>query len=58
MKWLFAAVVVVACMLMGAAMIFVDKGIIVNSAVCALGALLSFLLAYQMQSRYSYLNDE
>ncbi|WP_196159572.1 hypothetical protein [Reinekea sp. G2M2-21] len=57
MKWLFLMVVVVACVMLGAAMVFIDNGIFRDSVICALGALFGFLLAYQMQARYSILDD-
>jgi Na+-transporting NADH:ubiquinone oxidoreductase subunit NqrE len=58
MKWLFLAVVVVACVLLGASMVFIDNGILRDSIVCGLGALFGFLLAYQMQAKYSVLDDD
>jgi hypothetical protein len=58
MKWLFLFIVVVACTLLGAAMVFIDNGILRDSVLCVLGALFAFLVAYQMQARYSFLDDD
>ena len=58
MKWLFLLVVIVACVMLGASMVFIDNGILRDSIVCGLGALFGFLLAYQMQARYSVLDDD
>lgn len=58
MKWLFLLIVVIACTLLGTAMVFIDNGILRDSVICGLGALLAFLAAYQMQSRYSFLDDD
>jgi len=58
MKWLFILVVVIACTLLGAALVFVDSGILRDSVICALGALFGFLLAYRLQARYKMLRDD
>ena len=58
MKLVFMMVVIVACFMLGAAMVFVDNGILRDSVVCGLGALFGFLLAYQMQSKYSILDEQ
>jgi len=58
MKWLFLLVVLMACVMLGAAMVFIDIGILRDSVVCGLGALFGFLLGYQMQARYSVLDDD
>lgn len=58
MKLLFLGIVVLACTLLGAAMVFIDSGILRDSLLCGLGALFAFLLAYQMQNKYSLLDDE
>lgn len=57
MKWLFFVVVALACTLLGLTMILLDLGVLSASAICALGALAGFLVAYRMQSHYSILDD-
>ena len=57
MKWFFILVVLTACTMLGAAMVFIDNGIIQDSILCALGALFSFLVAYQLQARYSVFEE-
>ncbi|WP_320826482.1 hypothetical protein [Reinekea sp.] len=58
MKLIFILVVIMACTMLGAAIVFIDSGILRDSIACGLGALLGFLLAYQLQSRYSILRDD
>ncbi|WP_154650904.1 hypothetical protein [Reinekea blandensis] len=57
MKWVFFFVVMAACLLLGTAMVLIDHGVIRDSAICGVGALVGFLIAYQMQSRYTILDD-
>lgn len=57
MKWLFFAVVMLACALLGVAVVLIDHGGLVDSAIFGLGALLGFLVAYRMQARYSILDE-
>jgi hypothetical protein len=58
MKGLFLVTVFTACALLGTSMVFIDSGVFSLSILCALGALIAFLIAYQMQSHYSFLDDD
>lgn len=44
--------------MLGAAMVFIDSGILRDAVICGLGALLGFLIAFRMQSRYTLLRDD
>ena len=58
MKWLFLLIIIIAVFMLGAAMVFIDAGILRDSVICGLGALLGFLIAFRMQTRYTLLRDE
>lgn len=58
MKWLFFSVVLLACVLLGAAMVFIDGGVVSYFLISGLGALVAFLLAYQLQARFSILDED
>lgn len=57
MKGFFVLLVIFACGLLGAAMVFVDSGVMLDSAVCALAALVCFLAAYQLNTRFLNMDD-
>ncbi|MBU2864170.1 hypothetical protein QWZ13_19305 [Reinekea marina] len=58
MKGLFLITVFTACALLGTAMVLIDSGLFSLSIFCTLGALIAFLVAYQLQTHYSLLDDE
>ncbi len=58
MRFVFVFVVVLACIMLGAGMVFADSGVMGDSIICLLGALISFLLAYQMQKQSTFLYDD
>jgi glycopeptide antibiotics resistance protein len=58
MKWLFLLIIIIAVFMLGAAMVFIDSGILRDAVICGLGALLGFLIAFRMQSRYTLLRDD
>ncbi|ATX75404.1 hypothetical protein [Reinekea forsetii] len=58
MKWLFLLIIIIAVVMLGAAMVFIDAGILRDAVICVLGALLGFLIAFRMQAHYTLLRDD
>ncbi len=55
MKLLMLAIIVAACVMLGASMVFIESGILRDAVILGLGAFLGFLVAYQIQKRFSVL---
>ena len=57
MRILFLLVVLAACLMLGASMVYVDIGVSRNSILYGLGSLVGFLVAYKIQANNSALED-